>query len=59
MYFTGEKGHKSIIKALDAVGGFHLEGLRLRKNEQQFFNQIKHLVNSGELMKAEEISKDF
>lgn len=48
--------HKNILKVLNVVGGFHLEGLHLKNEEQELFDEITTLVKTGQNEQAEEIS---
>lgn len=41
------------------MGGFHLEGKHLRKDEEKIYEETKASVNDGKLGEAEEISKEL
>ena len=53
------RGLRSTLKALSAVGGFHLDGKHLLADEEKIFEEIKMLVNDDKLDEAEEVSKGF
>lgn len=53
------KGHKNILNLLNAVGGFHLQGLRLKNRERDLFDYVRRLVAEGKLKEVEEASLEF
>lgn len=41
------------------MGGFHLQRLRLKKQERALFDHVMRLVAEGKFKEAEEASRDF
>lgn len=44
---------------LNAAGGFRLDGLLLRNEENSLFNHVVSLVTEGKFTEAEEASSEF
>jgi hypothetical protein len=53
------KGYKEILRVLNAVGGYHLQGLYLKDKAESRFKLIIRLVEEGKLDEAEETSNNF
>ncbi|KAE8386432.1 hypothetical protein BDV23DRAFT_187240, partial [Aspergillus alliaceus] len=53
------KGYKDILNLLNAAGGFHLQGVRLKNQERDIFDHVTQLVAEGKFKEADEASREF